>query len=160
MADGRDRCKLGRGLHGPRAAGSRCWRDRSGDRPALTDAMPIGIATTDEAGRMSQADKDKRRSPRFEFECSVLIQVSDDLAYFSFMENISAAGCCIHRPKNLTILARGTQVKLFHNLGRGRSEAVPSTVVWSNENFLGFEYGSPQTLPPELLLITVGHDDD
>jgi hypothetical protein len=109
---------------------------------------------------MSQADKDKRRSPRYEFECGVLIMVGDDLGYFSFMENISAAGCCIHKPKNLTQIARGSKVKLFHNLGRGRSEAVEATVVWSNDNFLGFEYANQQALPPELLLITVGHDDD
>jgi hypothetical protein len=108
---------------------------------------------------MSQADKDKRRSPRFDYECSVLIQVGEDVGYFTFMENISAAGCCIHKPKNLTALARGSKVRLFHNLGRGRSEAVDATVVWSNDNFLGFEYANPQELPPELLLITVGHDD-
>jgi hypothetical protein len=109
---------------------------------------------------MSEKDKEKRRSPRFDYECSVLIQVEDDIGYFSFMENISAAGCCIHRPKNLAALPRGSKVRLFHNFGRSRSEAVPATVVWANDNFLGFEYGSPQTLPPELLLITVGHDDD
>jgi hypothetical protein len=108
---------------------------------------------------MNQADKDKRRSPRFDYECSVLIQLGDDLGWFSFMENISAAGCCIHKPKNLTGLPRGTQVRLFHNFGRSRNEAVPATIVWSNDNFLGFEYANPQTLPPELLLITVGHDD-
>jgi hypothetical protein len=109
---------------------------------------------------MSQADKDKRRSPRFDYECTVLIQVDDDIGWFTFMENVSAAGCCIHRPKNLASLPRGSKVRLFHNLGRSRSEAVPATVVWANDNVLGFEYGSPQTLPPELLLITVGHDDD
>jgi hypothetical protein len=109
---------------------------------------------------MSQKEKELRRSPRFDYECSVLIMVGDDLGYFSFMENISAAGCCIHKPKNLTAMPRGTQVRLFHNFGRSRSEAVPATVVWANDNFLGFEYRSPQDLPPELLLITVGHDDD
>lgn len=109
---------------------------------------------------MSEKDKELRRSPRFDFECTVLIQIGGDIAYFSFMENVSSAGCCIHKPKNLTGLPRGSQVKLFHNLGRSRSEAVPATVVWANENFLGFEYKDPQALPPELLLITVGHDDD
>jgi hypothetical protein len=105
-------------------------------------------------------DKDKRRSPRFDYECSVLIQVEDDVGYFSFMENISAAGCCIHRPKNLASLPRGSQVRLFQNFGRSRADAVRATVVWSNDNFLGFEYAGEQTLPPELLLITVGHDSD
>ena len=109
---------------------------------------------------MSEKDKEKRRSPRFDYECSVLIQLDADTAYFSFMENISAVGCCIHRPKNLTTLPRGSQVRLFHNFGRSRSEAVPATLVWGNDNFMGFEYASPQTLPPELLLITVGHDED
>ena len=104
-----------------------------------------------------QAHRDKRRSPRVDYECSVLIQI-DDVGYFSFMENISAAGCCIHRPKVLGPVARGTSVRLFHNFGRSRSVAVAATVVWSNENFLGFEYASTQELPPELLLITVGHD--
>jgi hypothetical protein len=118
-----------------------------------------------EEGRMSESDKeksgkDKRRSPRFEYECSVLIMVGYDVAYFTFMENVSAAGCCIHKPRNLEAMPRGSKVRLFHNFGRGRSEPVPATVVWSNDNFLGFEYASPQTLPPELLLITVGHDDD
>jgi hypothetical protein len=109
---------------------------------------------------MSDNPKDKRRSPRFDYECSVLIQVGEDVAWFSFMENISAAGCCIHKPKAMAGLARGTQVRLFHNFGRSRSEAVRATVIWSNENFLGFEYASQLELPPELLLITVGHDDD
>ena len=108
---------------------------------------------------MSDKDKELRRAPRFDFECGVLIQMGDEVGYFSFMENLSAAGCCIHRPRNLSI-ARGTPVKLYHNLGRGRSEAVAATVVWANDNFLGFEYASQQELPPELRAITVGHDDD
>ena len=108
---------------------------------------------------MSDKDKELRRAPRFDYECGVLVQIDEELGYFTFMENISAAGCCIHRPRNLAI-ARGTRVRLFHNLGRGRTEAVPATVVWSNDNYLGFEYGSPQTLPPELRAITVGHDDE
>jgi hypothetical protein len=109
---------------------------------------------------MSEKDKELRRAPRFDYECGVLIQVGDDVGYFSFMENISAAGCCIHRPKNLGPLLRGSSVRLYHNLGRGRSEAVPATVIWANDNFLGFEYTSQQSLPPELRAITVGHDDD
>jgi hypothetical protein len=106
---------------------------------------------------MNDTGKEKRRSPRIDFECGVLVQIGD-VGYFSFMENLSEAGCCIHRPKGWTALVRGAPVHIWHNLGRGRSEAVAANTVWSNDTYLGFEYGSPRELPPELRSITVGHD--
>lgn len=101
--------------------------------------------------------KDLRRAPRYDYECTVMILLADE-GYFSTMENISAVGCCIHRPKGWSQL-RGVPVKLFINLGRN-APAQPATTIWSNDDFIGFEYASPQSLPPELLSITVGHDAD
>jgi len=101
--------------------------------------------------------KDLRRAPRYDYECSVMILLGDD-GYFSIMENISAIGCCIHRPKGWSQL-RGIPVKLFMNLGRN-APAVPATTIWSNDEFIGFEYGTPQPLPPELVSITVGNNPD
>ena len=101
--------------------------------------------------------KDLRRAPRFDYECSVLILLGDE-GYFSVMENISAMGCCVHRPKEWAAL-RAVPVKLFIKLDR-HAPAIPATTIWSNEGFVGFEYSSPQSLPPELLSITVGHDED
>jgi len=99
--------------------------------------------------------KELRRAPRYDYECSVMVLLGDD-GHFSTMENISAMGCCIHRPPGWSQL-RGVKVKLFMNLGRS-AQAVPATTIWSNEGFIGFEYSTPQALPPELLSITVGND--
>jgi hypothetical protein len=97
--------------------------------------------------------KDLRRAPRYDYECSVMVLLGDT-GYFSIMENISEMGCCIHRPNGWT-QQRGVPVKLFMNLGR-LAPAVSATTIWSSEGFIGFEYGVPQPLPPELLSITVG----
>jgi hypothetical protein len=61
----------------------------------------------------------------------------------------------VHRPNGWT-QPRGVHVKLFMNLGRN-APAVPAISVWSNDDFIGFEYAVPQPLPPELLSITVGN---
>ena len=98
---------------------------------------------------------DKRRAPRYDYECTVMVLLGDE-GYFGTMENISAMGCCIHRPPGW-LQNRGVAVKLFMNLGR-HVAAVPATTVWNNEGFIGFEYATPQELPPELLSITVGND--
>ena len=85
-----------------------------------------------------------------------MILIGDE-GFFSTMENISAVGCCVHRPPGWSQL-RGVPVRLFMNLGR-TTPAVVAAAVWSNDNFVGFEYKGAQSLPPELLSITVGHHD-
>ena len=102
--------------------------------------------------------KDLRRSPRYDYECTVLIEVGDQ-HYFSTMENISAAGCCIHRPEGWN-QNRGVKARLFLTLGRRLTPGVVATTVWGNDSYVGFEYASPMPLPRELVSITVGHDHE
>lgn len=101
--------------------------------------------------------RDLRRAPRYDYECSVMILLGE-AGYFGTMENISAMGCCIHRPPSWS-QPRGVAVKLFMNLGR-HVAAVSATTVWNNEQFIGFEFSTPQPLPPELQSITVGNNPD
>jgi hypothetical protein len=90
-------------------------------------------------------DKERRRAPRVEFECLVMI-VRDRDGFVGQMENVSATGCCITRPEDWSLKIE-EQVMLYLLIDMRHVFSASARVAWDSEQFVGFEYLEPQPLP-------------
>jgi hypothetical protein len=90
-------------------------------------------------------DQDRRRAPRIDFECVVMIAHGED-GFVGQMENVSAIGCCTTRPDDWT-LEPDANVRLYLLIDLRHVFSAPARVAWVSERLVGFEYLEPQPLP-------------
>ncbi len=90
-------------------------------------------------------DHERRKAPRQEYECVVLIAQGAD-GFIGNMENVSAVGCCTTRPADWA-LSVGADVRLYLLIDLSHVFSVEAKVAWANDRYLGFEYFEAQALP-------------
>ncbi len=93
----------------------------------------------------TSSDEDRRRAPRIDFECVVMIAHGTD-GFVARMENVSAVGCCTSRPEDWA-LSVDDQVRLYLLIDLRHVFSAPARVAWTSDRFVGFEYLEPQPLP-------------
>jgi PilZ domain len=93
---------------------------------------------------MNQVDE-RRRAPRADFECVVMIAHGTD-GFVGQIENVSAVGCCTSRPEDWS-LEVGKEVRLYLLIDLRHVFSAPARVAWANARSVGFEYLEPQPLP-------------
>jgi PilZ domain len=94
---------------------------------------------------LKDKDDDRRRAPRVDFECVVMIAHGTE-GFVAQMENVSAVGCCTSRPDDWS-LDVGEHVRLYLLIDLRHVFSAPARVAWASERFVGFEYLEPQPLP-------------
>lgn len=94
---------------------------------------------------VSLKDDERRRAPRVEFECVVMIAHGTD-GFVAHMENVSAVGCCTSRPEDWS-LNINDPVRLYLLIDMRHVFSAPARVAWTSDRFVGFEYLEPQPLP-------------
>ncbi len=90
-------------------------------------------------------DDERRRAPRVEFECVVMIAHGTD-GFVAQMENVSAVGCCTSLPEDWSLQV-GDPVQLYLLIDLRHVFSVAAHVAWVSERFVGFEYREQQPLP-------------
>lgn len=89
--------------------------------------------------------EERRRSPRQDYECPVLIARGVD-GFIGHIDNVSATGCRVTRPHDWS-LEDGTEVRLYLMIDARHVFGAEARVVWAGPQFVGFEYLEPQPLP-------------
>lgn len=89
--------------------------------------------------------QERRRSPRREYDCLVLIARDAD-GFVGHIDNVSADGCRVTRPHDWS-LAVHTVVRLFLMIDERHVFSVEARVAWADAGHVGFEYLAPQPLP-------------
>ncbi len=95
---------------------------------------------------VSSTDEERRRAPRVEFECVVMIAHGSADGFVAHMENVSAVGCCTTRPEDWS-LSVDDDVRLYLLIDLRHVFSAPARVAWISDRFVGFEYLEPQRLP-------------
>lgn len=90
-------------------------------------------------------DEERRRAPRVDFECVVMIAHGTE-GFVAHMENVSAVGCCTSRPEDWSLNIQ-TEVRLYLLIDLLHVFSAPARVAWTSDRFVGFEYLEPQPLP-------------
>ncbi len=88
---------------------------------------------------------ERRKSPRTDYDCAVLIDHGGS-GFIGHIEDVSATGCRVSRPEDWS-LADGALVRLFLLVDMRHAVSADARVVWSSDDWVGFEYSQPQSLP-------------
>ena len=90
-------------------------------------------------------NQERRRSPRTDYECVVLIDHGGS-GFVGHIEDVSVSGCRVTRPEDWS-LEDGALVRLFLLVDLRHAVSAEAKVVWTSEDHVGFEYLQPQSLP-------------